>query len=54
MTKKAKYLEDKLNICKIIPDDYYKKLKEMKFYINQEKKDTQRAIFESEAKKIKV
>lgn len=54
MTKKAKYLEDKLNACKIIPDDYYKKMKDINFFLNMDKKNEKKAIFDSEVKKIKV
>lgn len=54
MTRKFKYLENKLSAAKIIPDDYFKKMKTVDFYLNMEKKETQKAIFESGVQKVKV
>lgn len=54
MTRKFKYLENKLSAAKIIPDDYFKKMKTVDFYVNMEKKQTQKAIFETEVAKVKV
>lgn len=52
MSKKAQFLQDKLNACKIIPDDYYRKIRDINFFINKEKKENQKAIFDSEVKKV--
>lgn len=54
MTKKAKYLQDKLNACKIIPEDYFKKMRDINFYLKQEKNERKKEIFAQETKKINV
>lgn len=54
MTKKFKYLENKLSAAKIIPDDFFKKMKTVDFYVNMEKKETQKSIFEAGVAKVKA
>ena len=54
MTKKAKYLGDKLNACKIIPEDYFKKMRDINFFLKQEKNEKKKEIFNQETKKINV
>lgn len=54
MTRKAKYFSDKLDHIKIIPDDYLKKVKDVSFFIQHSKKIVQKAIFDSEVKKVQA
>ena len=54
MTKKSRFLEDKLDSCKIIPDEYYRKMQSINFYINTDKKGQRRAIFDTDVKKVNI
>ena len=54
MNRKGKEIENKLNSCKIVPDEYIKKLETLNFYVALKKKDEQQKIFATETKKINV
>ena len=54
MNRKGKEIENKLNSCKIVPDEYIKKLETLNFYVALKKKDEQQKIFATESKKINV
>ena len=54
MNRKGKEIENKLNSCKIVPDEYIKKLETLNFYVALKKKDEQQKLFATETKKINV
>jgi hypothetical protein len=54
MNKKGRELENKLNSCKIIPDDYLKQLDTLNFYVNWNKKEENARVFMTESKKLNV
>jgi hypothetical protein len=54
MNKKGKELENKLNSCKIIPDEYLRALETTNFYANWNKKEENLRVFTEESKKLKV
>ena len=54
MNRKGKEIENKLNSCKIVPDEYIKKLETLNFYVALKKKDEQQKIFAKKKKKINV
>jgi hypothetical protein len=54
MNKKGKELENKLNACKIIPDEYLRALETTNFYANWNKKEENLRVFTEESKKLKV
>ena len=54
MNKKGKELENKLNACKIISDEYLRALETTNFYANWNKKEENLRVFTEESKKLKV
>ena len=54
MNKKGREIENKLNSCKIIPDDYLKQLDTLNFYVNWNKKEENAKVFMTESKKLNV
>ena len=54
MNKKGKELENKLNACKIIPDEYLRALETTNFYANWNKKEENLRVFTEETRKLKI
>ena len=54
MNKKGKELENKLNACKIIPDEYLRALETTNFYANWNKKEENLRVFTEESRKLKI
>jgi len=54
MNKKGKELMNKLNACKIIPDEYLRSLETSSFYANWNKKEQNMNVFLNESQKLKV
>ena len=52
MNKKGKELEQKLNTCKIVPDEYLKNLETINFYTNWNKQEENIKLFNKESKKL--
>ena len=52
MNKKGKELENKLNTCKIVPDEYLENLETINFYTNWNKKQANISLFNKESKKL--
>ena len=52
MNKKGKELEQKLNNCKIVPDEYLTNLEIINFYTNWNKKEENIKLFNKESKKL--
>ena len=54
MNRKGKELMNKLEGCKIIPENYIRHLESVQFYTNWNKKEENQKIFTDEVKKINV